>query len=39
MLPAFPRLLRQLVPLWRDEMHPDYQAFVAEDGRARTPAR
>jgi len=27
-LPAYPRLLRQLVPLWRDEMHPEYQAFV-----------
>jgi len=29
MLPAYPRLLRQLVPIWRDEMHPEYQAFVA----------
>jgi pyruvate,water dikinase len=29
MIPAFPRLLRQLVPIWRKEMHPDYQAFVA----------
>ncbi len=27
-LPAYPRLLRQLVPLWRDEMHPEYQAYV-----------
>jgi pyruvate,water dikinase len=27
-LPAYPRLLRQLLPLWRDEMHPHYQAFV-----------
>lgn len=29
MLPAYPRLLRNLVPIWRDEMHPEYQAFVA----------
>ncbi len=29
MMPAFPRLLRQLVPIWRREMRPDYQAFVA----------
>jgi phosphohistidine swiveling domain-containing protein len=29
MLPAYPRLLRSLVPLWRDELHPQYQAFVA----------
>jgi pyruvate,water dikinase len=28
-LPSYPRLLRQLVPLWRDEMHPEYQAFAA----------
>jgi pyruvate,water dikinase len=28
-LPAYPRLLRQLVPLWRDEMHPQYQAYAA----------
>jgi phosphoenolpyruvate synthase/pyruvate phosphate dikinase len=29
MIPAYPRLLRILVPLWRDELHPEYQAFVA----------
>ncbi|MBN2385437.1 MAG: hypothetical protein JXB85_00335 [Anaerolineales bacterium] len=29
MLPAYPRLIRSLVPLWRDELHPEYQAFVA----------
>ena len=29
MLPAYPRLLRQLVPLWREVLHPEYQAFVA----------
>ena len=29
MMPAFPRLLRQLLPFWREQMHPDYQAFVA----------
>jgi pyruvate,water dikinase len=28
-LPAYPRLLRTLLPLWRDEMHPEYQAFAA----------
>jgi phosphoenolpyruvate synthase/pyruvate phosphate dikinase len=28
-LPAYPRLLRMLVPLWRDELHPEYKAFVA----------
>ncbi|MBN1450054.1 MAG: hypothetical protein JW963_03490, partial [Anaerolineales bacterium] len=28
MLPAYPRLLRNLVPLWRDELHPEYKAFV-----------
>ncbi|HSQ16496.1 MAG TPA: PEP/pyruvate-binding domain-containing protein [Anaerolineales bacterium] len=37
MMPAFPRLLRQLVPIWRKEMRPDYQAFVARM-KARTPA-
>ena len=29
MLPAYPGLLRGLVPLWRDELHPEYQAFAA----------
>ncbi len=29
LLPAYPRLLRRLVPLWRDELSPEYQAFVA----------
>jgi pyruvate,water dikinase len=29
MLPAYPRLLRRLVPIWREELHPEYQAFVA----------
>ena len=29
MLPAYPGLIRGLVPLWRDELHPEYQAFVA----------
>ena len=28
-LPAYPKLLRTLVPLWRDELHPEYQAIVA----------
>ena len=30
MLPAMPRLMRRLVPIWRDQMHPEYQAFVAK---------
>jgi pyruvate,water dikinase len=29
MLPAYPRLLRTLVPLWRDGLHPEYQAAMA----------
>jgi len=29
LIPAYPRLLRTLVPLWRDELHPEYQAFVS----------
>jgi phosphohistidine swiveling domain-containing protein len=29
MLPAYPRLLRILVPFWRDEAHPQYQAEIA----------
>jgi pyruvate,water dikinase len=30
MLPAYPRLLRQLVALWRDELHPEYRAVAAQ---------
>jgi pyruvate,water dikinase len=30
MLPAYPRLLRRLVPLWRDGLHPEYQAAMAK---------
>lgn len=33
MIPAYPRLLRNLVPLWRDEMHPEYKQFVAGLGQ------
>jgi pyruvate,water dikinase len=29
MLPAYPRLLRMLVPFWRDKAHPQYQAEIA----------
>ncbi len=29
MIPAYPRLFRQLVPLWRDNLHPQYKAIVA----------
>jgi len=28
LLPAYPSLLRRLVPLWRDEILPNYQALV-----------
>jgi phosphoenolpyruvate synthase/pyruvate phosphate dikinase len=28
MLPAYPGLIRGLVPLWRNELHPEYQTFV-----------
>jgi phosphohistidine swiveling domain-containing protein len=30
LLPAYPRLLSGLVPLWREEIHPHYQAFANE---------
>jgi phosphohistidine swiveling domain-containing protein len=30
MLPAYPSLLRRMVPIWRDELHPEYQAAVAK---------
>jgi pyruvate,water dikinase len=30
MLPAYPKLLRRLVPIWRDELHPEYLAAVAK---------
>ena len=29
LLPSYPRLLKDMVPLWRDELHPEFQAFVA----------
>lgn len=29
MLPAYPGLIRGLVPFWRNELHPEYQEFVA----------
>lgn len=28
MLPAYPKLLRRLVPIWRDELHPEYRAAI-----------
>jgi phosphoenolpyruvate synthase/pyruvate phosphate dikinase len=37
-LPAYPRLLRNLVPLWRDELHPEYQAFV-DSKKSLAPAK
>jgi len=30
MLPAYPSLLRNLAPLWRNQLHPEYQGFVAK---------
>ncbi len=30
LLPAYPSLLRKLVPIWREELRPAYRAFVAE---------
>jgi len=29
MIPAYPRLIKGLVPAWRNELHPEYQAVVA----------
>ena len=29
LLPAYPRMLRIILSLWRDELHPEYQSFVA----------
>ena len=29
MIPAYPGLIRGLVPFWRQELHPEYQEFVA----------
>jgi len=28
LLPSYPSLLKNMVPLWQDELHPEYQAFV-----------
>lgn len=30
LLPAYPRMLRMILSLWRDELHPEYQSFVAK---------
>jgi rifampicin phosphotransferase len=29
MLPAYPRMLKQVLPLWRDEVHPKYKQAIA----------
>jgi pyruvate,water dikinase len=29
LLPAYPRMLRRLVPIWRDELHPEYKDLVS----------
>jgi len=29
MIPAYPGLIRGLVPFWRNELHPEYQEFVS----------
>jgi len=28
LFPSYPRLISRIVSLWRDELHPEYQAFV-----------
>jgi pyruvate,water dikinase len=28
LIPAYPKLMTKLVPLWRDELHPEYLAYV-----------
>jgi phosphoenolpyruvate synthase/pyruvate phosphate dikinase len=28
LLPAYPRMLRMILPFWRNELHPEYQEFV-----------
>jgi pyruvate,water dikinase len=28
LFPSYPKLLTKLVPMWRDELHPEYRAFV-----------
>jgi pyruvate,water dikinase len=33
MLPSYPRMLRRLIPFWRDEVHPGYQQAVARLGK------
>ncbi len=30
MIPAYPGLIRGLVPFWRNELHPEYQEFVVK---------
>jgi len=30
MLPAYPRLLRNMVPIWQDELHPEYHDLVGK---------
>ena len=35
LLPAYPRLLRQLIPFWRNEVRPGYQQIVERLGQAR----
>lgn len=29
LLPGYPRLLRKLIPIWRDELHPEYKDLVS----------
>jgi rifampicin phosphotransferase len=30
MLPSYPKLLKNLVPMWRDDLYPSYKAYVDE---------
>jgi pyruvate,water dikinase len=36
-IPAYPRLLRSVVKMWREELLPEYQAFVGRE-RRKSPA-
>lgn len=36
-IPAYPRMLRSVVKIWREELFPEYQAYVSRE-RGRSPA-
>jgi pyruvate,water dikinase len=37
LLPSYPRIFRTMVPFFRDELHPEYQAFV-EKNKGKVPS-